>query len=65
MDGALLMAHQHMTDLVLLEEFVVNEQHRAAGVAENILDLFFLQAPDYNFRTGQNHCCTQKASING
>ena len=63
MDGALLVAHQHMTHLVLLEQLVVNEQHRAAGIAENIVDLFFLQAPDYNFRTSQHHRCTQKACI--
>ena len=55
----------HMADLVLLEQLVINEEDRAAGIAENILDLFFLQAPDYNFRTSQNHCCTQNASISG
>jgi hypothetical protein len=53
MHRALLVAHQDMADLVLLEQFVVNEQNGAAGIAEHIFDLFFLQAPDYNFRTGQ------------
>ena len=48
----LLVADQHVLDLILLEERVVNVQHGPAGITENIFDLFFLQAPDYNFRTG-------------
>ena len=51
----LLVAHQHVADLVLLEERVVEEEDRAARVTEDILDLFFLQAPDYNFGSGQHH----------
>jgi hypothetical protein len=39
-------------DLVLLEQFVIDEQHGTAGIAENMLDLFFLETPDYNFCTG-------------
>jgi hypothetical protein len=65
MHRALLVAHQHVANLVLLEQFVVNEQNGTAGIAENVFDLFFLQAPDYNFRTRQNHCCTRKAFISG
>ena len=42
-------------DLVLLEQRVVQEEDRAAGVTEDILDLFFLKAPDYNFGSGQHH----------
>ena len=51
MHGRLFMADQNMLDLVLLEQFVVNMKNRAAGIAEYIVDLFFLQAPDYNLRT--------------
>jgi hypothetical protein len=40
------MADQDVLDLVLLEQFVVNMQNRAAGIPENVLDLLFLQAPD-------------------
>ena len=55
MDRRLLVAHQHVPDLVLLEQRVVQEEDRAAGVTEDILDLFFLKAPDYNFGSGQHH----------
>ncbi|MFC3667840.1 RNA polymerase sigma factor [Uliginosibacterium paludis] len=44
----------------MLEDLVIKEEHCAAGIAENILDLFFLQAPHYNFRTGQDHSSTQR-----
>jgi len=56
MDGGLLMANQDVLDLILLEEFVIYMQNRTTRVAENVLDLFFLEAPDYNLRTGQCHC---------
>ena len=52
---ALLVAHQHVLDLVLLEQRVVDEQHRAARIAEDVLDAFFLQAADDDFRTRQLH----------
>jgi hypothetical protein len=51
--GALLVAHEHVLDLVLLEELVVDEKHRAAGVTEDVLDAFFLQAAHDDFRAGQ------------
>ena len=50
---ALLMAHQHMLHLVLLKDRIVNMQHRPAGVTENDIDTFFLQAADKNLSTGQ------------
>jgi hypothetical protein len=52
MNGSLLMANQDMLELVLFKEFVVNKEDRAAGIAEYVLDLFLLQAPDYNFCAG-------------
>ncbi len=55
MDGSLLVPNQDVLDLILLEQFVVNEQNRAARVAENIFDLFFLEAPDYNLCARQLH----------
>jgi hypothetical protein len=57
---ALLMAHKHMANLVLFEQLVVDEKHGPARIAEDVVNLFFLQAPDYNLRTGQDHGSTQK-----
>ena len=50
---ALLVAHQHVLDLVLLEQLVVDVEHRAAGIAEDVLDAFFLEAADDDFGAGQ------------
>ena len=55
MDRCLLVAHQHVPNLVLLEQCIVEKEDRAAGVTEDVLDLFFLKAPDYNFGSGQHH----------
>ena len=54
-DGALLVAHQDVLDLVLLEELVVDVEDRAARIAEDVLDAFFLQTADQDFRTRQLH----------
>jgi hypothetical protein len=54
MYGALLVTDQDMLDLILLEQFVVEVENRSAGIAENVFRLFFLQAPDYNFRTSHH-----------
>ena len=35
---ALLVTHEQMADAVLLEQRVIDRQHRAAGITENILD---------------------------
>jgi hypothetical protein len=55
MHGRLLMTNQDVLDLILLEHFIVNEQYRATRVAEHVFDLFFLEAPDYNFRACKLH----------
>jgi hypothetical protein len=55
MNRCLLVTDQHVLDLILLEERVVNVQNGPARVTENTLHLFFLQAPDYNFRTADHH----------
>ncbi len=55
MRRALLVAHEDVLDLVLLEQLVVDVQDRAAGIAEDVLDAFFLQAADDDFRTGELH----------
>ena len=38
MGGALLVAHEDVLDLLLLEDLVIDRQHRAAGIAEDMLD---------------------------
>ena len=48
--GGLLVAHQHVLDRVLLVQRVVDVEHRAAGVAPEVLDAFGLQAADEDFR---------------
>ncbi len=55
MDCSLLVANQNMFDLLLLEKGVVNMQNGPTGVTEHTFDLFFLEAPDYNFRTTDHH----------
>ena len=46
MHGAPFLAHQHVLDLFLLEELVINRQNRTAGIAEDVLDALIGQAPE-------------------
>ena len=55
MHRALLVPHQDVLDLVLLEELVVDVEHRAARIAEDVLDAFFLEAADDDFGTRELH----------
>ena len=55
MNGSLLVPNQHVLDLVLLEQFVVQKQHRTARITEHMLNAFFLQATHYDFCTRQLH----------
>jgi hypothetical protein len=50
----LFVANQNMFDLILLEQRIINMEYRPTRIAEYIFDLFFLQAPDYNLRTGHH-----------
>ena len=54
-DGALLVAHEDVLDLVLLEQLVVDVEDRAARIAEDVLDALFLEAADEDFRARQLH----------
>ena len=38
MAGALLVPHQNVLDVALLENLVIDRKHRAAGIAEQMLD---------------------------
>ncbi len=53
MGRALLVAHQHMLDMILMEQGVVNRQDGAAGIAEDRLDALILQGAHDHFRAGQ------------
>ena len=53
--GALLVPHEDVLDLVLLEELVVDVEDRAARIAEDVLDAFFLEAADDDFGTRELH----------
>ena len=55
MHGTLLVSNQDVLDLVLLEQLVVDVEYRAARVAEDIFDTFFLEATDGDFGTGELH----------
>ena len=52
MDGALLVADQNVPDLFLMEQGVVDRQHRATRVAEEVFDALILQGADHHFGTG-------------
>ena len=52
MHGALFVAHQHMGDAFHLEQRVIDGQHRAAGITEDVGDALILQRADHHLRTG-------------
>src|SRR5690606_24267859 len=52
MGGGLFVAHQDVLDFVLLEDGVVNVQHRAARIAKKVFNPLVLQGADEHFRTG-------------
>ena len=51
MDRALLVAHQDVSQGVLLEQGVVDRQNRAARIAENDLNPLIHQGLDHHFRS--------------
>ena len=55
---ALLVPHQDVLHLVLLEHRIVDRQRRAAGIAEDVLDPLIGQRLDHHFRAGHllGHC---------
>ena len=52
MHRALLVTHQDMLDLLLIEQCVVDRQHRAAGITKNVLDALIGERRDHHFRAG-------------
>ena len=57
MDGALFVAHQHMGDAFDLEERVIDRQHRAAGIAEDMGDALILEGADHHLRARHGLRC--------
>jgi len=55
MHGRLLVPHQNVLHLVLLKEGVVDVQDSATGVAEDVVDAFFLQTAHDDFCAGNFH----------
>ena len=51
--GALLVADQHVAQLLRVEKRVVDRQHGAAGDAEDDVDVELLQRPDDRLRAGE------------
>ena len=49
MHRALLVAHQDVLYLVLVEQGIIDVKHRATGIAEHVFDLFLLQATHDDF----------------
>src|SRR3954469_8961790 len=45
------MAHEHVLHLILLEELVINEEHRTARIAKDILDRLLLEAAHHDLGT--------------
>jgi hypothetical protein len=54
MDRALLVADEDVLDLVLLEDRVIDRQHRAAGIAEQMFDALILKRADDHFGAGHH-----------
>ena len=52
MHGRLLVAHQDVLERVLLEDFVVDVEDRAARIPEHVLDTLFFETPDDDFGAG-------------
>jgi hypothetical protein len=50
--GALLVAHQDMAQLVLLEQLVIDREHGAAGIAENVVHALVGKRPQHDLRAG-------------
>ena len=54
MTGALLVADQHVTQLLRVEQRVVDGQHRSTWNAEDDVDVELLQRPNYRLRARQS-----------
>ena len=65
MHRALFVPHQDVPHLVLLEQRVVDRQHGAAGIAENVLDALIGKRRHHHFRAGHLSHRSLRSSIFG
>ena len=58
MDGGLFVAHQHMFDLFLLEQFIIDRQDGPAGIAKDDIHALINQGLYDHFCAGHGfaHC---------
>ena len=56
MQRAALLAHEDVADLLLLEQLVVDRQHGAAGIAEDVLDTLIGERLDDDLGAGHRAC---------
>ena len=64
-DRALLMADQHVTDVILQKNLVINRQHGAAWVSEDYVHTLILQGLDNHLCAGHFTCHLLFAPIGG
>ena len=64
MHRALLMADQHVAKLVLMEQLVVDRQHRSARIAEDVLDPLIGERLDHHLGAGHLLCHVPLHSLN-
>lgn len=57
MAGALLMADENVLDIVLLEDLVVDRQHCATRIAEDVLDAIVPQRLEDDLRSRHPIAC--------
>ena len=60
MHGALLVAHEDVLEAILLEQLVIDRQHGAARIAENMLDA--LVGESLKHHLGACHCARHRRS---
>ena len=55
MHSSLFMTYQNVFETVLFEDGIVDVEYCSAWVTENVLDAFFFQTFDNDFRAGIFH----------
>ena len=61
MAGALLVAHEDVLDVVLLEQLVIDRKDRAARIAEQVQDAVVLQRLHHHLRAGHLSCISRRS----